>query len=797
MNDLKFALRQLFKRPAGTVIILVTLSLVIGSMSLVLGVIQHESNVMMPFPEPDRVVRLWQQTKNGPRDYILGAVYTEAAERIQGLKAVGAMGNYGSQVMTGEGEPKTLTIQYATASVFSVIEIPPMLGRTFSEAEVKSGMENLLVISHALWQSDFGGETNVIGREITLNEKPVTIIGVMPPGIGDDGLFYGQEGWLPKDFSSSREANKFFKIVGRRNAGVSASQLNAELTTVLPPLLQAFDVETGRETEDTSFSALRADKHPGRRMDPTQWAVIAMPVFILGIAAFNIANILLGRMLSRRHEFALRFTLGARKGRLIRQLLAESVLLALLGTVTGVTAAYWGSKWAATQGLQVQFSPLVLGSTLVFAMVTGVVVGWIPAWRATRGDLVTDIKETGGIGSGGGVARHRLRNFLAIGQVAMAAALCLGAGLLVRSYVSKRGFEPGFDPSNMVSISASLTKEMYPENADRGLFARQARERLMAVPGVTAVSYSSDRVVSRYPFSMGFRFDGQDTWHQEQRIMVTVASPNHLELVNVPVLRGRPLQDTDRRGSSPVLLVNQTFANRYFPDENPIGKRIRLLLEGSEKWPTIVGVVADRRNLGNTDDLGPEGYLSALQIFPEWSSPVFLVQTAVAPSALRDALRGAVQSVDSNVPVGSPFPVTAEIDRAVKNNLYGTRAIGVVAAFGLFMAMIGIYGVISYSVTERTYEMGVRMAMGASRRDLTKLVIGQGLRFAVIGLGVGLILGGMMAVGLRKALFGISHLDLTTYACVCLLLLATALFASWLPARRAARVDPMEALRNE
>jgi len=389
-----------------------------------------------------------------------------------------------------------------------------------------------------------------------------------------------------------------------------------------------------------------------------------------------------------------------------------------------------------------------------------------------------------------------LRNFLAIGQVSMAVALCLGAGLLTRSYQNKMRFDPGFDTSHMVSVHTSLTRERYPEYPARGLYAEQVREQLLAVPGVAAVSFSSDRAVSRYPFPMGFRLEGEDAWRQGQTISLTVASPNHFELLNVPMVRGRPLEDTDQRGSPAVIVVNQSFASRYFSNEEAIGKRIRLDIEGIEEWPVIVGIVADRSNLGHTDNLGPEGYLSGRQFFPDWFSPVFLVQTIPSPSVLRDSIREAVQSVDTRVPVGRALPVDTEIEEAIRNNIATTRAVGVIAILGLIMAMVGIYGVVSYSVVERTYEMGVRMAMGASRRDLLQLILREGLCYAGIGLGVGLLLGGITSIGLRHMLFGIRHLDAATYSIVCLLLLGTALAACWLPARRAAMMDPMVALRG-
>jgi predicted permease len=797
MNDLKFALRTLLKRPGGTVIILITLSLVIGTLSLVLGVLQHERTAWMPFPDPDRVVRLWKVTKNGPSEQIHVNVFVEAANVLQSFEAIGGMGHYGSQVLTGMGEPRTLSIQHISPSVLDIAGIAPVMGRAFTTGEVRSGAGNLLLISHRCWQSEFSGDPEIVGREVTLNEQPVTIIGVMPEGYDRNGLFHGLDGWLPQDFEKPGNAVGWITIIGRTKAGLSPAKVNAELAAVVSPIVQTHAEKRGWPTPEATVMGLRADKRPGVRLKSEHVFGIAVPVFVLGIAAFNIANILLARMLSRRHEFAVRFTLGARRSRIVRQLLSESVLLALLGGIAGIVSSVWIARVAARHGLDAEFSPLVVTGTLLFAVLTGLVVGWLPAWRSTQGDLVTDLKETGGIGSGGSSRRHRLRNALMIGQVAMAAALCLGAGLLERSHQNKRSFIPPFDPANFLMVHSSLNDKIYPTPASQQLYVEQAMERIAAVPGVEEVSFTSDRVLMRYPFPIGFRLDGQDNWREGQRVRLTVNSPNHLAHVNVPVVRGRPLLDADRSGSPPVMLVNESFVKQYFPGDDPIGKRVGIEVEPERSWLEIVGVVPDRRNLGNEEHLGPEGYLSAKQFFPPWSSATFVVESRADLASLRQPVREAVQSVDPNVPVTHPRPMRSELDEAVGRNVWTTRVIGVIAIFGLAMAMIGIYGVVSYSVTERTYELGVRMALGANRGEILRLVVRQGMRSAGTGLVIGLVIGGLTTLGIRHSLFGIGVLDGVSYAGVCVLFLLTAMLASWFPARRASQIEPLKALRHE
>lgn len=797
MNDLTFAFRTLLKRPGGTVIILITLSLVIGTMNLVLGVLQHERTAWMPFPDANRVVRLWKMTKDRPRQEIHGDVFVETAKALQSFEAIGAMGNFGPQVLTGVGEPKTLSVQHISPSVLDVAAIAPAMGRAFTTEEVRSGADNLLLISHRCWQSEFNADPKIVGREITLNERPVTIIGVMPEGYDHNGLFYGLDAWLPRDFENPGSEIGWITVVGRTKSGVSPAQVNAELAAVMAPMVRTHAANRGWPAPEASVLALRADKRPGLGFEPEHAFGFAVPIFVLGIAAFNIVNILLARMLSRRHEFAVRFTLGARRIRIVRQLLGESLLLSLLGGIFGIVLSVWIARVTTRLGINAEFSPLVVMVTLSFAVLAGLVIGLVPALRATRGDLVTDLKETGGIGSGGSARRHRLRNGLMIAQVAMAAALCLGAGLLVRSYQNKKHFTPSFDPARFLTLHASVNSKIYTTPESQQLYVEQAMERIAAVPGVEEVSFTSDRVLMRHPFPTSYQFEDQNEWVQHQIIKLTITSPNHLAHVNVPVLRGRPLLDADRRRSPPVIVVNESFVEKHFPGENPIGKRIGIPIESERSSLEIVGVVPDRRNLGNEERLGPEGYVSAAQFFPQWSGAAFVVTFRADFASLQQPVRDAVQSIDPNVPVTQPRLLQVELEQAIARNQWTTRAIGVIAIFGLTMAMIGIYGVVSYSVTERTYELGVRMALGASRRDILQLVVRQGMRYAGLGLAIGLMMGALTTLGIRHRLFGISTLDWVSYSGVCVLFLLTASLASWFPARRASHINPLRALRHE
>ncbi|MBI4661090.1 MAG: ABC transporter permease [Verrucomicrobia bacterium] len=797
MNDLKFAFRQLLKRPGGAAIILATLALVIGTMSLAFGVIQHELAKWMPFPQPGQMVRLWQFGKERPAEHFPAAVYAETTGRIQGLEAIAGLGGYGSQVLTGEGEPRSLSIQHVTASVFKVAGVQPLLGRWFTAEEQRAGREDLLVISHGAWQSEFQGDESVIGKVVRLNEAPCTIIGVMPAGFERNALFYGLDGWLPKDFESPSQHNHWIHVVGRRKPTVPTAQLNAEVGAVMPSILANFRTARGWETEEVSVRTLPLNKRPESKDAASIVSGASISLFVVAIAVFNVANILLGRILNRRHEFAVRFSLGAGRRRIVRQLLTESLLLSFLGAGAGVIGAMWVAGWAAARGLNAQFSPAVLGWTALAAAVIGVAVGWLPAWRATKGNLLTDLKAAGGTGAVGGSGRHRLRNFLVIGQVAMATSLCLAAGLLVRSYFNKQRFDPGFDTRPLITVGASLNQQIYGEPEKRLLFTRQALDQIRALPGVEEAAVSSDRTIDRFPFRIGFRLEGQEAWRQGQMVSLSLQSPNYLRMLNQPVLRGRGLSEDDRRGAPAAAVVNQSFANRYFPGDDPIGKQFAVPVEANPNWLTIVGVVPDRRDLGYKEHHGPEAYLCAYQFAPVWASTLFLVRTQPKPAVLGDALRKAIQSVDRNVPVGTPMPLDSQIERTVRRNLDGMRAIGAIGLFGLIMATIGIYGVVAFSVVDRTRELGIRMALGATRRDTLRLVVRQGLRHVLIGLAVGMALGVVTTLGIRELLYGTRPFDPSTYGAVGGIMFASSLLATLIPARRALHINPVEALRYE
>lgn len=796
MNDFKQALRQIRKRPSGTFVILGTLSFVIGAMGLILGLLQSERARWMPFPNSERLVKIWQVSVQGSHDRFPASTYRTLAQNLSGVASIAALGPYDSMVLTGQGEAELISSQRVSWEIFNVIDVPLQRGRPFTKEETRREEHQLVIISDEFWGRFYDRDPSVIGRELVLDSQVYQIIGVMASGMGHNAVFYGTDVWLPQDFSSPGMKQNYIRMVARRKPTTSRDQLDSELASLVASQDSGIMGETGARREDLSLIALRADKRPDNRMDEEVVFGLSVPFLILCIAAFNVANILLARMLNRRHEFAVRFSLGANRWRIVRQLMVESVVLALLASVIGLLFAYGVAQWARLKGMETEFGPLVIIGTTLFALVAGIVVGWLPALRATGGDFSTDLKDAALASAGGGVSRHRLRNFLVIGQVGMASVLCVAAGLMLRSQAEKRRFDPGFDASRFHRISVTVDTEQYSSSAERSLYNEAVLERLGAIPGVESVGMASDRVVDRNPFHMGFKMPGEDRY-SGKAMGLTIISPNYLEMLNVPLLRGRLLQQSDRLGAPDVVVVNQSFVDRYFPSEEPIGKEIELGVSSEPVWMTIVGVVENRVNLGHERDLGPEGYLCVKQVAPEWGSSSFLVKALPGVTGLGETIRKTVQSINAKLPVGRVIPVTRSMDRAMEANKAGLQVMTGVGMFGLMIAMVGIYGVVGYSVTERQREFGIRMALGCTKGGILRLIFRQGFAFALVGLGIGFVLAFVVTLSMGEFVYGISPVDAPTYSLVFVVLALSAGIATLIPGIRALRIDPSHSLRYE
>lgn len=793
MNDLKFAIRMLFRKPAGVLIIIATLALLIGGAGLALGFIQHEVSAWNPFPKSNKMVRLWRLDRERPEDDFPAGIYADLKKEIKGLEHIAAIRYANPQIMTGVGQPSRITPWQVSAAAFDITGISPQLGRVFTAEEEHSGSVSPIVLSNELWEEKFASKPDVLGQSITLDGKPHTIIGVMPAGLERNALFYACDAWLPGNFESTAKPRQRVTIVGRLKHGTSLKQLHAEISTVTPPIEKAFNDAWDYSAGIAKAQPFSISKDFQKIEVPMAIIATAIPLFVLLIACFNIANILLARMLGRRKEFAVRSSLGAARPRLIRQLLIESVVIAVAGAFAGMLCGGWIANLGEAKGFPIEFSHNVFLAMFALAIVIGLFSGWIPSLRATGGDLNGALKS----GESGSRENRRFRGFLVMGQVAMATALCISAGLLVRSYTNRKNFDPGFDVSHMLTASVYHSgKKAYEKSDARRLWTQQTEDLIAEIPGVEEVAISSTRPVERWPISLGFRHASDPDTKRNERIRVTTVSPNYFDMVNVPILRGRGIEDSDRVTDESVALINQRFAQMHFPGQDPVGKQIHLNIEGNPNL-TIIGIVPDRRNLGRRENLGAELYLSTVQYSPKWASTSFLIKTRAEPSQFSDAVHGAMRSVDPALPVNRPRTLQRRIDSAVSRDIEGLYAVAGISAFGLLMAVLGIYGIISHFVVARTREVGVRMALGASRAAVRNLILRQGMKLVIAGLISGAFMAGGITIGLQELLYGVQSFDPATYSTVAAAIALTALIAAIFPARKAAQVQPMEALRHD
>lgn len=795
MNDLRYAFRMLRKRPGGNLIVIATLALLIGTFSLGLGVANHSRGSWVPFPDTDRLVRVWRMGEGRPGENFPKEVFLELQKNCRSLESIGGIGGHKSKTVTGFGEPQRYTALRVAADAIKATGLQPVVGRIFSAEEERDAANPPLLISEHAWRELFNGSESAIGSQMMVDGVSHTVVGVMPRGADNNAMFYGMSLWLPGNFESPSSDESWIGIVGRLKSGVTRRQLNAELAALVPAAEAAFNKEHEIDRPAASAAAHPIGKQFGRTDADEVFLIAIVPLLVLLIACFNVANVLLTRMISRRKELAVRSSLGASRGRLTRQLLIESVVLALCGGGVGLLGAVWIAPWSAARSIEAKFSPGAVAAVFGVTILIGLFIGLAPSLRATRGDLNRDLKS----GLSADIHRHRLRNFLVAGQVAMATMLCITAALFMRSYLNKKSFDPGFDTARSIELPISPRRDVYDTLPKRRLYASQVLENMRGIPGLDDVSLSTASAVNRHPFPVGIHFEENDNEASPYfRTYNTAISPNYFKIVNLPILRGRGIEDSDKAGTERVAVVNQRFVQRYYPDADPIGRRIKVHIdEASSPWVTIVGVVPDQPNVGSQPDFGPEIFLAFDQTAPRWSSYHFLARTRSDPGRFSEALKEAARQVDASQPMSRTATLDSRLAKIIERDTAPIRAFTGIGVFGLIMALLGIYGVVSHSVAERTHEIGVRVALGADRGDTLRLILGQGMRLVAIGLIAGVLLASATTFAISQMLFGIGVLDPLTYAVVGLAMLSTALLASLIPARHATRVDPITALRYE
>lgn len=810
LQDIRYAFRMLLKRPGFTVIVVLTLALGIGANTTIFSALDAVLLNPLPYKDPDRLVVIWETNKHlGPemwdRNEVAMGNFLDWRSRNQNFDQLAALFDTAMN-LTGVGEPQRIQSCVVTTNFFQAIGVQPMLGRSFLPEEEKPGAPFTVILSHDLWQRQFGSDPNIINKSLTLNAHQVAVVGVMPPGFElQFPTSKHVDMWVPfiidvADPDYHDRSQNFLYTVARLKPNVSQEQAQGEMSLIASQLQQQYP-ETNAER---GVRVVPLHKQVVGNVESYLYMLFAAVGFLLLIACTNVAGLLLARVTARHREVAIRIAVGASRWRLIRQLLTESVILSALSGLFGLLLAYGGVKIliALTPsevprlheiGLHV---PVFLW-TLTISIVTGVLFGLAPAVQASKPDLNTALKESSGRNPGS-FKGSGLRNLLVVSEVAVALLLLVGAGLMTKSFVRLQQVDPGFDATNVVSMNIALPTSKYRQQ-QVNVFYDQLIERLRNLPGVKSVAGIDVLPLSNGNVSSRFLVEGAPFVPLADRPYagVRVVTPDYFQTMGIPHLRGRSFTEQDQGNTPGVVIVNEALANRYWPNEDAIGKRLGSFEEvpGKQKWLEIVGVVGNVRHKAIEMEVMEEVY------FPYKQSPGnfmnLVVRTTSDPASMVPAIRSQVLSVDKDQPVSDIMTMDQRVAKSVAAKRFVMFLLGAFSILALGLASVGIYGVMAYLVTQRTQEIGVRMALGAQKRDVLKLVVRKGMALAIIGAAIGLVASLALTRLMRSLLFEVTPTDWLTFVTASTVLLIAALLASYIPAHRATKVDPLTALRYE
>jgi putative ABC transport system permease protein len=794
-QDFRFAWRTFRRRPVFTAAIVITLALGIGANAAIFSVTKAVLLGRLPYTDPSRLVMVWEDDSalGFPRNTPAPGNYADWASSVRAFDGVAALDTADFN-LTGAGEPEKIGGARVTANLFSVLGVEPMIGRVWRPDEERSN-SRLAVLNYSVWVRSFGSDRGVVGRTVDFNGLPYTIIGVMPQRFefSDPAL----EIWTPLPFSAAQLTDRgdhYLLSVARLRQGVSLAQANAELTA-LADRLKREQPATNQRTGMYAVPLL--DDYVGDT-GPALIALLVAVGCVLLIACVNVANLLMTQAAGRAKEMAVRTALGADRRRLVRQLLTESVLLATAGGVLGVLVAL--PSFALLERLvppalhdlsHVGLDPVVLGGTAALSILTGILFGMAPAWRASQ--VAVRQPGRGVIGAG-----HRVRTTLVVVEVALATVLLVAAGLLVQSFKAARAVTLGFRPSNVLTMRIQLPRQAYADAAARTQFVDTVLVRVRALPGVATAGYTSAVPLVWKGGTSGFVAEGLPrdrsmTYDAANRTI----SPGYMETMGMTLVRGRFFDARDRVDGAPVAIINETMARQYWAGVDPVGRRMHFGPQTSP-WRTIVGVVGDTKVMGIERPSKAEMYFPIAQAADNWMWPRDLaVRASGDPLALVQSVSQAVWSVDRRQPVSNVQTMDALVADEMKDRRVQTTLFTVFAGLALFLAAVGIYGVLSYAVTERTSEIGVRLALGGQPRGIRVMFVRRGLAVALAGLSIGLVVAFWGTKLLDRLLFQVAARDLTTFAVQAGVLAVVCALAAYLPARRASKVDPMTALRTE
>ena len=825
-QDLRFATRVLRKSPAFTLVALLTLALGIGATVSIFSVVNSVLLRPLPFPESDRLVMLQESIpKVSPGNYPVSAPDVADFRRMNhSFEDLGAFGNQGSD-LSGNGAPERVVETRISAAIFRVLRVSPAVGRAFTDDEDAIG-HHVAILGYALWKSRYGGDPRIVGKTISLDRQPYQVVGVMPADfqfpLQGTPFFRPGQLWTPIAFSAfdlqNRADNFDFGVVARLKNGVSLSTASADAMLCARQIQQQFYPAEFRSTAE-----LEAVVTPLRDLligdsKTLLWLLLGAVGTLLLIACANVANLLLTRGAERQKEISVRLALGAARSRLVRQLLVESLLLGVLGGALGLGAAYVAVKSVATLGArilpraqEISVDLRVVWFTLGISIVCGIIFGTLPAVSATRARLQQNLKEASR-GTSVGFGQRRLRDAFVVLQLALAVLLVAGSGLLIRSFVRARETNPGFNPESVTSISVSIPDAQYPRGDQVTTFFSTVDARINALPGVQAVGESSDLPLNS-TWQRLFTPEGHES-EQAGGVPVnshTLVGKGYFEALRIPLIRGRFFNDMDMEGKSHVVIISDGMARRYWHGEDPVGRRLKWgAANSSNEWFSIVGVVGDVKQGPLDSETGAHTYEPIRQICDPayrpnpidaatcgFRSRFLLVRAKLTAESLVPAVRTIVSQMDPQQPLGRVQSLDELVSVSLAPRKFNTMLLSVFGGAAILLAAIGIYGLLAYNVTRQTREFGVRMALGAGRLDVLRLVLQKGVTLASLGLAIGVAAAFGLTRLIASLLYDTKATDPLTFALVCVFFGAVTLAACWLPARRATNVDPLTALRYE